>query len=115
MTKSGRYGTRDFDYSPTTIRESVKKSLERLQTDYLDVVHLHDIEFVATEFSPRTTGNHTSALNDDKAAYGLAEGDEAKIRGEGDQRVLDAFAELQKLKEEGLIKHIGLTGKQISF
>ncbi|KAJ7122795.1 Aldo/keto reductase [Mycena epipterygia] len=110
MTKCGRYGTADFDYYPGRIRESVKRSLERLRTDYLDVVHLHDIEFVCTEVAPRRTGDHTSALGEDKAAYGLMEGEESKIRGEGDQRILDAFAELRKMKDEGLIKHIGLTG-----
>ncbi|KAJ7477088.1 Aldo/keto reductase [Mycena galericulata] len=110
MTKCGRYGMSNFDYTPGRIRESVKRSLERLHTDYLDVVHLHDIEFVCTEVAPRRTGNHTSALGEDNAAYGLIEGDEAKIRGEGDQRILDAFAELQKMKNEGLIKNIGITG-----
>ncbi|KAF4619372.1 hypothetical protein D9613_005452 [Agrocybe pediades] len=110
MTKCGRHGLSNFDYSPTTIRESVKRSLERLKTDYLDTVYLHDVEFVATPVAPRTTGNHTVALDAEAAAYGLAQGDEAKIRDEGDQKVLDAFRELQTLKEEGLIKNIGLTG-----
>ncbi|KAJ6627480.1 NADP-dependent oxidoreductase domain-containing protein [Mycena sp. CBHHK59/15] len=110
MTKCGRYGMSNFDYSPETIRQTVKRSLERLHTDYLDVVHLHDVEFVCTDFSPRTTGNHTSALNDEKAAYGLMEGEESKIRGEGDQTILNAVRELQKMKDEGLIKNIGITG-----
>ncbi|KAJ7937392.1 Aldo/keto reductase [Mycena leptocephala] len=110
MTKCGRYGPAEFDYAPTKIRESVKRSLERLHTDYFDVVHLHDVEFVATEVTPRRTGNHMSALGEDKAAYGLMEGEEDTVRGEGDQRILDAFAELQKMKDEGLIKHIGITG-----
>ncbi|KDR83499.1 hypothetical protein GALMADRAFT_219326 [Galerina marginata CBS 339.88] len=110
MTKCGRYGVATFDYSPSRIRESVKSSLERLKTEYLDAVYLHDVEFVATAVTPRTTGNHATALKGDAAAYGLAEGDEAKIRGEGDQKILDAFRELQKLKEEGLVKNIGITG-----
>ncbi|KAJ7638485.1 Aldo/keto reductase [Roridomyces roridus] len=110
MTKCGRYGMADFDYSPGRIRDSVKRSLERLKIDYFDVVHLHDIEFVSTEVTPRRTGNHSSALGADRSAYGLGEGDEGKIRGDGDQRVLDAFHELQKMKEEGLIKNIGITG-----
>ncbi|KAJ7755656.1 Aldo/keto reductase [Mycena maculata] len=110
MTKCGRYGMADFDYTPGRIRESVKRSLKRLHTDYFDVVHLHDIEFVCTEVAPRRTGNHTPALAEDKAAYGLMDGDEGKVRGEGDQRILDAFAELQKMKEEGLIKNVGITG-----
>ena len=110
MTKCGRYGTATFDYNPSTIRDSVKRSLERLRTDYFDVVHLHDVEFVCEEVAPRRTGIHTSALDDEKEDYGLLECDEDKIRGEGDQKILDAFAELRKMKEEGLIKHIGITG-----
>ncbi|KAF8974704.1 NADP-dependent oxidoreductase domain-containing protein [Flammula alnicola] len=110
MTKCGRYGVSSFDYSPATIRESVKRSLDRLKTDYLDAVYLHDVEFVSTTVSPRTTGNHASALKDDAAAYGLADGDEAKVRGEGDQKILDAFHELQELQNEGLINNIGITG-----
>ncbi|KAJ7781614.1 Aldo/keto reductase [Mycena metata] len=110
MTKCGRYGMAEFDYTPTRIRASVKRSLERLHTEYLDVVHLHDVEFVGTEVAPRRTGIHASALLEEKAGYGLLEGEEATVRGEGDQRILDAFAELQKMKDEGLIKHIGITG-----
>lgn len=110
MTKCGRYGLLDFDYSPTRIRSSVENSLRRLQTDYLDTVYLHDIEFVCTPVTPRKSGNHMAALADEKVKYGLAEGDEGRIRGDGDQKVLDAFAELRKLKEEGKVKHIGITG-----
>jgi len=111
MTKCGRYGVSSFDYSPTTIRESIKRSLRRLKTDYLDTVYLHDVEFVCTAISPRETGNHTSALSYEAIVYGLAEGDEAKVRGEGDQKILDAFHELQKLQHEGLVKKIGITGR----
>ncbi|KAJ3503398.1 hypothetical protein NLJ89_g8452 [Agrocybe chaxingu] len=110
MTKCGRYGTSTFDYSPTTIRESVKHSLDRLKTDYLDTVYLHDVEFVCTPVAPRTTGNHTTALKEDAVAYGLAVEDKATVRGEGDQKILDAFHELQALKSEGLVKNIGITG-----
>lgn len=111
MTKCGRYGNSTFDYSPKTIRESIYRSLERLKTDYLDTVYLHDVEFVCTPFAPRTTGNHSAALKDDAAAYGLAEGDEAKVRGEGDQKILDALHVLQELQSQGVIKNIGVTGK----
>ncbi|KAF9008840.1 NADP-dependent oxidoreductase domain-containing protein, partial [Cyathus striatus] len=82
MTKCGRYGVSTFDYDPVAIRNSVIRSLKRLKTGYLDVVYLHDVEF----------------------------GDEGIVRGEGDQKILNAFAELQKLKDEGLIRHIGITG-----
>jgi len=110
MTKCGRYGVASFDYSPATIRASVKQSLERLKTNYLDVVYLHDVEFVCTPYAPKAMGNHASALHDDATSYGLSEGDEGLVRGKGDQLVLDAFAELRKLQEEGLIRHIGITG-----
>lgn len=45
-TKAGRFGPTDFDFSPERIRDSLHRSLELLQTDYVDVFHLHDIEFV---------------------------------------------------------------------
>ncbi|KAG6820170.1 hypothetical protein H0H93_004433 [Arthromyces matolae] len=110
MTKCGRFGPHEFDYTPSKIRESVKRSLERLQTEYLDTVYLHDVEFVCTSVSPRRNGSNLSALAEENAAYGLAPGDEGKVRGEGDQKILDAFAELRKLKEEGVVKKIGITG-----
>ncbi|NBD28046.1 aldo/keto reductase [Paenibacillus glycinis] len=45
-TKAGRYGTDDFDFSRERIVSSVEESLNRLRADYLDVLFLHDIEFV---------------------------------------------------------------------
>lgn len=112
MTKCGRYGLTKtkFDYSPATIRASVNRSLSRLNTTYLDVVYLHDIEFVCEQIQPRDAGHHVLALSTESEAYGLAKGDEAKVHGSGDQVLLDAVAELRKLKEEGLVRHIGITG-----
>ncbi|KAL5508108.1 hypothetical protein ACEPAH_5726 [Sanghuangporus vaninii] len=112
MTKCGRYGLdRDgFDYSPKTIRRSIERSLARLNTDYLDVVYLHDVEFVAEEVMPKRSGDHTGALGAEAELYGLREGQEAKVWGDGDQRVLEAYQELQKLQAEGVIRHIGITG-----
>ncbi|KAI5124758.1 hypothetical protein M0805_005392 [Coniferiporia weirii] len=112
MTKCGRYGAdrEAFDYSPKTIRRSVERSLVRLNTNYLDVVYLHDVEFVAEEVMPERSGNHSSALGVDRVLYGLGEGQETKIWGEGDRRVLDAYEELQKMQSEGLIERIGITG-----
>jgi len=113
MTKCGRYGLNDFDYSPATIRKSVERSLSRLNTGYLDAVYLHDVEFVCCARPPvPKDGNHVVGLSseDEREAYGLADGQEGKILGEGDQKVLDAFAELRKIKEEGLIRNIGITG-----
>lgn len=45
-TKAGRYALDDFDFSPAGIRRSVEHSLTLLRTDYVDILQLHDIEFV---------------------------------------------------------------------
>ncbi|MGA1835382.1 aldo/keto reductase [Herbiconiux sp. 11R-BC] len=45
-TKAGRNRGEIFDFSPAAIRRSVEESLRLLQTDHLDVLQLHDIEFV---------------------------------------------------------------------
>lgn len=46
LTKVGRIGGSEFDYSPAWVRSSVQRSLQRLHTSYLDVVYCHDVEFV---------------------------------------------------------------------
>ncbi len=48
-TKAGRYDSEPpegFDFSAERITKSVEESLERLQTDVIDVFQAHDIEFV---------------------------------------------------------------------
>jgi aryl-alcohol dehydrogenase-like predicted oxidoreductase len=45
-SKLGRYAVAHFDFSARRVAESVDVSLERLGTDYLDVMLCHDIEFV---------------------------------------------------------------------
>lgn len=45
-TKLGRYAPRHFDFSAKRVAESVDVSLERLQTDHIDILFCHDIEFV---------------------------------------------------------------------
>ncbi|KAJ5256529.1 hypothetical protein N7478_012633 [Penicillium angulare] len=47
LTKVGRIASSSFDYSPSWIRYSVRRSLQRLHTSYLDVVYCHDVEFVS--------------------------------------------------------------------
>ncbi len=115
MTKCGRYGLNqsEFDYSPETIRKSVERSLERFHTTYLDTVYLHDVEFVSTPVGPLEAGNPETALFEKTAEYGLAEGQESKVWGQGDQKILDAYAELRKMQEEGKIKYIGMTGENV--
>ncbi|RAL15643.1 D-arabinose 1-dehydrogenase (NAD(P)(+)) ARA2 [Aspergillus homomorphus CBS 101889] len=47
LTKVGRIASSSFDYSPRWIRHSIRRSLQRLHTDYLDAVYCHDVEFVS--------------------------------------------------------------------
>ncbi|KAF7589861.1 hypothetical protein BBP40_003573 [Aspergillus hancockii] len=47
LTKVGRVASSSFDYSPEWVRQSVRRSLRRLHTGYLDVVYCHDVEFVS--------------------------------------------------------------------
>ena len=49
ITKAGRIGPKEFDYSQAHIRQSVLRSLSRLHTSYLDLVYLHDVEFVSAD------------------------------------------------------------------
>ncbi|KAK2741589.1 hypothetical protein FQN57_005572 [Myotisia sp. PD_48] len=49
LTKIGRVASASFDYSPSWIRKSIKRSLSRLHTTYLDVVYCHDVEFVTPD------------------------------------------------------------------
>lgn len=45
-TKAGRYGLDRFDFTKRTVKRSLEESLRRLHTDYVDILFLHDIEFV---------------------------------------------------------------------
>lgn len=65
-TKAGRYGDAEFNFQPAHIRRSLETSLRLLETDYVDIFQLHDIEFA----------NLDSVFND---AYPEL----VKLRGEG--------------------------------
>ena len=43
-TKCGRY-REGFDFSAERVTRSIDESLQRLQLDYVDILHCHDIEF----------------------------------------------------------------------
>ncbi|KAL2129252.1 hypothetical protein VTI74DRAFT_8006 [Chaetomium olivicolor] len=47
ITKAGRIASTSFDYTPSWVRYSVLRSLQRLHTAYLDLVYMHDVEFVS--------------------------------------------------------------------
>ncbi|PRP73874.1 hypothetical protein PROFUN_16492 [Planoprotostelium fungivorum] len=141
VTKTGRYGLKkqDFDYSPQRVKESVKESLRRLKTDYLDLVYLHDVEYVADLDaddlkSPRNFKSeglrtpswrifsHSNMISD--ILYVVQEGvrnpsdlkflaDEtslARSRGPGDEKIIQAAATLFQLKDEGIIRNVGISG-----
>ncbi|KAI9151425.1 D-arabinose 1-dehydrogenase [Paramyrothecium foliicola] len=74
ITKVGRVASTEFDYSAAWVRYSVCRSLERLNTPYLDLVYTHDAEFVSPE------------------------------------EVLTAVKELRRLRDEGLIRFVGICG-----
>lgn len=74
-TKCGRYDTAVFDYSAKRIAASVDESLERLRTDYLDILYAHDIEF-----------------------------------GHRDQILNETIPALKRLKQQGKVRLIGVTG-----
>jgi L-galactose dehydrogenase len=44
-TKCGRYGLAEFDFSARRAIASMDESLRRLQTDYIDLFQVHDVEF----------------------------------------------------------------------
>jgi len=48
-TKVGRYGKVDFDFSATRVVRSVDESLARLRCGHIDVIQVHDLEFVPLE------------------------------------------------------------------
>ena len=45
-SKLGRYTDQHFDFSAARVEESIHTSLHRLGTDHLDLLLLHDVEFV---------------------------------------------------------------------
>lgn len=69
MTKVGRIAATQFDYSPSWIRQSVTRSLQRLRTLYLDVVFCHDVEFVPEEEVLEAIGVLLDMVRDGQIRY----------------------------------------------
>src|SRR5271154_4591996 len=44
-TKVGRYGLNEFDFSAKRVVASFEESLKLLNTDYVDLLQVHDVEF----------------------------------------------------------------------
>jgi len=86
-TKMGRYTATKFDFSGKMVEKSIAESMERLQTDYLDLVSIHDFEFVG--FYP----------------------DENK--GSLEQIWKETLPALEEQKEKGTISHYGLGARPL--
>ena len=48
-TKASRYGPEGFDFTADPIRRGFQESLRLLGTHYVDILQLHDVEFVDLE------------------------------------------------------------------
>lgn len=79
-TKAGRYGDDRFDFSAERITRSVEESMRRLNVDYIDILHLHDIEF-----------------------------------GRMEQIIEESIPALYRLKEQGKIRYVGVTGLPLAI
>lgn len=100
-------------------RSSVLNSCKLMNTNYLDVVYAHDVEFVAEQVGETGKGQITVGADgvlkdEDLAKWGLAPGDEGMIHGPGDEKVLEALGELFKLKKAGKIRAVGFSGTHLS-
>lgn len=85
-TKVGRYGrdgVNTWDYSGRRAQESVGESMERLGVEYIDLIHVHDIEF------------------------------QAALPGGLQLVADETLPALVELKERGLVGHVGITDLQI--
>lgn len=78
-TKAGRVAEHHWDYAPAALRASVERSIDRLDAGYIDLLYLHDVEFVDTE------------------------------------SCLTALDELFRLKAEGLVRAVGISGYPLDF
>ena len=67
-TKTGKYSSKDFDYSYKRIIEEVENSMKRLHVDYIDILHLHDFEFQGGIFREQALSEGYRALVDLQAS-----------------------------------------------
>ena len=85
-TKVGRYGengVNTWDYSADRVTRSAYESMERLNIDFIDILYVHDIEF------------------------------QASLPGGLEKIANETLPALLRLKEEGVVKHVGVTDLQL--
>lgn len=86
-TKVGRYGkdgVNTWDYSGRRAQDSVEESMERLGVEYIDLIHVHDIEF------------------------------QAALPGGLQKVVDETLPALVELKSKGMVGHVGITDLQLA-
>ena len=85
-TKVGRYGkdgVNTWDYSGKRAQESVYESMDRLGVEYIDLIHVHDIEF------------------------------QASLPGGLQKVAEETLPALVELKDKGIVGHVGITDLQL--
>ncbi|WVR07820.1 hypothetical protein IAU60_004863 [Kwoniella sp. DSM 27419] len=102
ITKVGKYGpnSRDHHFDAETVRKSVERSLRRMNTDYLDVVYLHDLEYTLPP--PSYQGNPLDSLSSVLSAPTEPTKEESVL--------LEAISTLRSLQQQGKILHVGIAG-----
>ena len=108
ITKVGHYGD-EVNYSIDRIHESLKRSFEYLQTDYFDIVYLHDVEFVADPIADINDSGFPTRVFDNLSRYSLDDECYGDVLGDGDEAVLDAIKVLNEYKHQGKIKAVGIS------
>lgn len=88
----------------------MQESLEAFQTDYLDVVFLHDVEFIAEEAGNANAAGFPMRALQHPQQYHLRPEDAQTSLGQGDETVVLAYQTLLELKEQGLIRRAGISG-----
>ncbi|KAL4581053.1 hypothetical protein LXL04_017261 [Taraxacum kok-saghyz] len=100
-TKCGRY-KEGFDFSAARVTKSIDESLQRLQLDYVDILQCHDIEF----------GSLDQVLNQLHKPFPSSTPyiTHPSIYQSSSQIINETIPALQKLKQSGKIRFIGITG-----
>ncbi|KAK8853070.1 hypothetical protein IAR55_003771 [Kwoniella newhampshirensis] len=102
ITKVGKYGpsSRDHTYAADAVRASVDRSLKRLKTDYLDIVYLHDVEYILPP--PSFSGNPVLSIPSILSQPLTPTPEESSV--------LEGITTLRSLQDENKILLCGIAG-----